>query len=961
MDVPKNLNKAFSGGIGDALASISPFDPNATLTQFAAAAPNLAFNADISRPIALGTTDVQLTIKGDTHAQLKAFAAATATDDTEKKLLAELGLASYLTANPNRVLMTLDIGGEAALEAQFKGQYNVVKVGASLEAGADARLMYARGYDAGDKAIPSILNFFEQLASTATLARALVADEVIVWELGGYLQVGLDVSAGYKMNGTESFGSGPLEVVEQYGFAVAGSLGFTGELAGRFRVEVRPKQGDVSKSIVTLHKHERRALGVAADVNVGATFKATKTPGLDEVITSLIGVQPKNWLNLVAEAEKLVDPVQLKDKLDKLAEKFILEWTGRAAAKLADLTPDEAKKFFAEVQDVAKEYVKLEQSAVTLFDRFYDENTKQLAAIVSEFKAKLDAIPTIDQLLKQQFDGKEVEILDIITDGRLLELVAKGDAALAKLKARVDAALDLDKPKTAAQTKIRELIVKAKAEFPLDGVLTKLATLDVAALKSQADQKLIGLAERWIGKTVDGLNVQALQPIADALKKVQTTYADFATKFKKTIENTLTQSFSFALHAAYNRASESDALLQLELDLANPAAFGLLHDMGRGDIRAALDPANRAFATILNGTLTDEINRRKTFNINVVGWHGRKWQFQGVDQVLTNVTQRITSDSSGTVTINTTATLNVSKERQRQNEKMLSNFMIEFIGQSNGQELDERSSRFLIDTVSSISSSYKLSFSDDHTTQAELRNYLSFADDLGLAKSDQEAFDNVSSLLPRNASDFGIVNVAYETRFDGDALLAMFRGGIDEKELRDVMRKLVLWRYVNSARPDVGWAYWTKSVFEEFMKLGGGPYITNGRRVVSPIDRSPFAALAAPQAAILGAPGSAISARPLLSAIYAYENRVIAAMKKLSALVASGQPFTTAMMKQELDVLGSALSEYDMLDRGADNTIFAIFDACVRRATGKPSRLSSMRFEARQTATSAPITRMLLA
>ena len=960
MDVPKSLNKAFSGGIGDVLASISPVDPNATLTQFAATAPKLAFNADANRPIALGS-DVQLTIKGDTHAQLKAFAAATPADESQKELLTELGLATYLAANPDRVLVTLDIGGEAALEAQFKGQYNAVQVGARLDAGADARLMYARGYDANEKAVPSLLNFFEQLASTATLARSLVADEVIVWELGGYLQIGLDVSAGYKMNGTESFGSGPLEVVEQYGFAVAGSLGLTGELAGRFRVEVRPKQGDVSRSIVTLHKHERRALGVAADVNVGATFKAAKAPGLDEVITSLIGVQPKNWLNLVAEAEKLVDPKELEARLDKLAQKFILEWTGRAAAKVADLTPPEVTKFFAEVKEVAIAYVNLEQSAVTLFDRFYDENTKQLAAIVSQFKAKLDAIPTIDALLKQQFDGKEVEILDIITDGRLLELAAKGDAALAKLKARLDAALDLDKPKTAAEAKIRELIVKAKAEFPLDGVLNKLATVDVATLKAQADQKLIGLAERWIGKAIDSVDDKVLQPIAEKLQKVQTAYADFAAKFKKTIEDTLTQSFSFALHAAYNRATEADALLQLELDLGNQAAFGLLHDMARGDIRAALNPANRSFATILNGTLTDEITRRKTFNINVVGWHGKKWQFQGVDQVLTNVAQRITTDSAGTITINTTATLNVAKERQRQNEKTLSNFMIEFIGQSNGQELDERSARFLIDTVSSISSSYKLSFSDDHTTQAELRNYLSFADDLGLATSDQEAFANVSALLPRNASDFGIVNVAYETRFDGDALLAMFRKGIDEKELRDVMRKLVLWRYVNSARPDVGWAYWTKSVFEEFTNLGGGPYVTNGRRVVTPIDPSPFAALAAPQAAILGAPGSAVSARPLLSAIYTYENRVIAAMQKLSTLVASGQPFTPAAMKNELDALGSALSEYDMLDRGADNTIFAIFDACVKRATGKPSRLSSMRFEARQTATSAPITRMLLA
>jgi ribosomal protein L27 len=66
-------------------------------------------------------------------------------------------------------------------------------------------------------------------------------------------------------------------------------------------------------------------------------------------------------------------------------------------------------------------------------------------------------------------------------------------------------------------------------------------------------------------------------------------------------------------------------------------------------------------------------------------------------------------------------------------------------------------------------------------------------------------------------------------------------------------------------------------------------------------------------------------------------------------------------MKADLDALGSALSAYDGVDAGADNTIFAIFDACVRRATGKPSRLSSMRFEARQKKDGKPITRMLLA
>ena len=104
--------------------------------------------------------------------------------------------------------------------------------------------------------------------------------------------------------------------------------------------------------------------------------------------------------------------------------------------------------------------------------------------------------------------------------------------------------------------------------------------------------------------------------------------------------------------------------------------------------------------------------------------------------MITQTDQRLVPSPSGDgITMFTELTLDVDRERQRQQEKMHVNFLLRALGESaKVVRAPNRNTTFLVDTLKSLTASYKLEGTDADTSEIEFSDYLQFARDLGLDK-----------------------------------------------------------------------------------------------------------------------------------------------------------------------------------------------------------------------------------
>ena len=95
---------------------------------------------------------------------------------------------------------------------------------------------------------------------------------------------------------------------------------------------------------------------------------------------------------------------------------------------------------------------------------------------------------------------------------------------------------------------------------------------------------------------------------------------------------------------------------------------------------------------------------------------------------------------------------------------------------------------------------YNLVLDDESTTQRELAQYLSFADDFGLTASDKATEAALVPLLPTDANgNYGAVSINYDVRFTEEGLRSLFGTAFtssDEVFLRRIMRLIVLANYI---------------------------------------------------------------------------------------------------------------------------------------------------------------------
>src|SRR5262249_53774253 len=398
--------------------------------------------------------------------------------------------------------------------------------------------------------------------------------DLVSLEFGGMLNFNVGASAGYEIKGTNSFKMSELMLSEHYALSVIGKLSFSGQVAGRFSVDVSGGSAPGFARVIVKRRREKQ-LQFAADVNVKADLSTQGLRGSGkEFLGALLGVQGKNWLNLadslVTEAGQVDSIENLKAKLDGLAMDYLGAFAGKAIDQLT--SQPEIKAFQEKLANVVKSYRNLDENAIALFDRYFDPVLNRVDELTSKLD-ELNSLVSFDQL-KGEIDPVLWNVLRQLTNGDPLGwalgfIPGTTIPSLPKIKEGIQNALSLIKDD--AHKEIREFISLAKQQFKLDTFFDQMALISSPdALQALANKKLGNFVQRVIGDAIDHLNGKALKKAFAVVQDVVKARDKFFATFDNILKEAAAQSFTMDLHAAYNSSSERDALIDLEIKLLEP-------------------------------------------------------------------------------------------------------------------------------------------------------------------------------------------------------------------------------------------------------------------------------------------------------------------------------------------------------------------------------------------------------
>jgi hypothetical protein len=927
------------GGKGDVSVDIGALKLNKPIPDGTESLLNVAFSAGGDDTITLGQSGT-VKIGVSTAASLNLTPVFSSSTGTAAKLLKTYGIADFFKkgANDDKVVLCLEAAASGDVSAAGSFSYAPLKTSVELRAGADAGYAYLRALDKTEAVEEIVPDFFSTMRLPEQGARAPEPGEAIALQYGGYLRLGAELSAGYQLAGTKSVSIGQLALSEKYDLSIVGKIGLSAGVAGRFAILVTADDLP-GWCRVQVRRHRAKDFKIAADVNVAFKNELDLPANAKDFLGAALGVNAKSFITIFAKAVELSDFEAFKKAIDGLAKKYVEAVIGKGFDALGSQA--EFKKFMDVVHEVVTSYEEVEDRAVTLFDRYFDK-LDQLTAFLDKIESLTDG--SLDTLRKD-LSPELWTILAQLTDGDplgfLLEQVTvagKPVDSLDELKKRAGAALSLVRDD--AHSEIRRVIGLAKQQFGLDQLFREAAKIDtVDELQALANEKVGLFVTRLVGRALDSAtNVkEAFNEVHAVLVKIDT----FSEKLFKAFKDATNATYKMALHAEYSRASETDSLVDVILNMANPRGAGLLALAGKGDFEEILTITDTDVARLREGVFTHRTKRESAFKVNIIGWH-LNYQYEGFDRVITETEQRLIPSDQG-ITVLTTASLEIERQRKRNDEETHVNFLLRALGESAGVvKSDPRDTGYVIDSLSSLTARYQLNFTDDDTSAIELRDYLAFAATLGLdAKG--ATLDEVAPLLPKNAAgDFGKITTSYDVRFVKpalDALLSVKKlDAAAEQSVRDGMRDMLLSNYLKGGDSlhDVAFAYATRGIFTLFMTQGFATFIGGTAELVFPVSIT-NTGISAPASVTLDR-----TERQILVTIYNIENEFVDALKNLIDLLAR-KKIDPVKFEKAVGKFGEAMKHFDDFDQTSNkhgigtSTVFALFDSLVRLAAGGPS------------------------
>jgi hypothetical protein len=914
------------------------------------------FSVEDGSKISLGDSGhIHLGVKADAHARLTPIFKEKQAD--YKDLVNRFTLSPMLS--DQNLLLVLELGGDATLSASGSYRYTVLNATASLEMGADAGYAAVRSFPRSEKLLPMVTGLLQGLSLPDHLTRPPAAGELLSLEYGGYLNLKAGVSAGYELKGTKSFRMSEIALAEHYALSIVGKLSLTGQVAGRFSINVMAG-ADPGWARVVVRRQRSRELQCAADVKVAADLKTDGLPATGkEFLGALLGVQGKNWLNtidgFVTEAGKVDDIDALKAKLDGLASDFITAWSGKAIDTL--LTQD-VLALQAKIKRVVDSYRNLDKSAIALFDRYFDPALNRVEELASKLN-ELQAMTSWDQL-KGEIDPTLWNVVRQLTDGDplgwALGLIPGTQApSLKELQKRVEDTLDLIK--SGAHEEIRNLIRVAKENFPLDHFLNQLGSVTTPeGLKAVASRKLGHFVSRLIGSSLDKLNGKELKRAFEIVQKVVNARDSFFNTFDTVLKEAASQSYAMNLHAAYSSANEQAAMIDVEIRLQeadgsqNATGARFMAAAGSGDFQEVLANYQPSVVKLHEGLLTHKVSSGTLLKFNIAGWH-RNLSYEEMHRVIVNTEQQIRQSGNGILTVITTVDMKAESETRRNGkskteETVLTNFLLRFLADTKitDSNFDAKTRLYALEVITRMVASYGITFTDMDTSPQELEEYLLFARQLGLDQVGATPAALAPMLELRNGS-YGSIKSSYDVRYTEDGIRKLIEMQPGKNVVRNILRRIVLANYFGHPwLSNVAWLYCSDDVrklydknpigFTDTESYLGGATVT----LISPIEGIH--------------PPSRFDNNPLIrnvsATLFQIEDTLTEAFNSLGSLLGSTKQIKAADLETKLNAFGKGLQLFDKFDMG-ENSIFAVFDGLILLSTpDRQARRSSLKFVSTQ-------------
>ena len=319
---------------------------------------------------------------------------------------------------------------------------------------------------------------------------------------------------------------------------------------------------------VIVRRRRSRDLSIAGDLNVGASIDTQDLPASGkEFLEALLGLRAKNWLNL---ADQIVSQFRLhphRARPDHQARRPRRHLHSRYVNRaVSDLLPNEVVDLMAKLQHVVNSYNNLDQSAVTLFDRYFDGGSAKLTG----FLQQLQALTSWDQL-KGDIGAPLWNIVQQLTDGDPLTWMLGQTMTL--FQQRVTDALSLIQDN--AHSEIRKYIALAKGELGLDHFASELNQVD------SPDKLAAKLSRRLPAHRRAHYRRGREEPPGHAIEKrfhrphqLRSTNPRqvrrlLQRKVDQILQEAASQSFSLDIAATYPPTDESTALIDLDIRLQN--------------------------------------------------------------------------------------------------------------------------------------------------------------------------------------------------------------------------------------------------------------------------------------------------------------------------------------------------------------------------------------------------------
>ena len=926
----------FHGVNGKFAANVNVEAPTDPLPVSATAIADVSFGADGKTSIG---NDVSLGVSASTSIKLAALFKEQTGADPE--LVKTLGLDRTLT--DTNMIVALDVGGKADLSATGSYKYNVLSASASLEAGADARLINTRVYeDRGESARDVLSDFMANLTTPGRITRPPRPGQVAYLEFGGYLTLGASLAAGYEMKGTHDFRQvSSLKLSESYDLSVTGKFSVTAKVAGRFSVTVQSADdlhaGDSHWARVTVTRQRSKDLQISADLAASAEIDTQGLPPTGkEFLGSLLGLRAKNWINqadsILSQAAAIHTPADLTNKLDGLAQTYLSRFIGK---ELKSLVPDEVQNLLGKLQNVVDSYNNLGDSAVALFDRYFGQIETELKPVLTT----IEGFGTLDEF-KGEINPVLWNVVQQITGGNVLDAILDQVTGLKTLQDGANKVLSLIQDD--AHQEIRNYIALSKNEFGLDDVVNEVAKFDsLDKLAAQASQAASGVIERILGKAVSTINKSDFNNLVKFVQEVEKGVQGFFGKLDQALKEAAKQKFTANLSLAYESSSEADALIDVDIRLRNTdgtdnaAGLGLMQSAGLGDFSGILQKYDPSVVQLREGKLTHKMSTSHGIKVNVTGWH-LNFQYQSSYLAVVNTEQQIKTTSNGMLHVFTTVDMSASHDETRKTSKaeqqMHSNFALRFIAETTTPTMTPDDREYVLDVITASAASYSLQLVDTNTTPDKLNRMLGFAAELGLDKEGANV-DALRPILQLNGGSYGEVHADYEVSFSELGLRRLFStpGALDVTAIHTILRKIVMSSYLgNRGLEPVAWLFCSNKIRELALD---NPNFVNADSIIDGAGKIdveiPFADLT-PNLVFHDA-----TVRALAATLFRVEASLIDALGKVHDAVQKGQ-FTLDALEKASKALANSLNDFDAeagLSADTAHPIFAVFDRLIQLAT----------------------------